>query len=194
MIFTFFYIVFSTLCFGFPPARETTEAASTHRLLRRRCNCNYWSLLQVFRPGIHNIYIYISTIYTNLESWEFFLLLLLLLYLIFFAHGQRGKCLRRVRSQTVNQVFPLSQKKKKIKTKKRCTKSENLPASNRLADHRFVCSVRFGFTRSSLVQPSSNKFEDVGRLQSPPSSYLPLDEKICQFVKLKLSQIMGKVL
>lgn len=65
--FSHFSVLFS-LRFGFPPAREATEADFTHRLcLRRRrrclrrCNCNYWSLLQVFRPSIHNIYICVDT-------------------------------------------------------------------------------------------------------------------------------------
>lgn len=102
--------------------------------------------------------IYISTIYTNLESWEFFLLLLLP-YLIFFAHGQRGKCLRRVPQSNGKSGFSFELKTKT--KKKRCTKSENLPASNRVADHRFGSSVHL--VRFGLVFPAA-RF-------SPPTSF-----------------------
>lgn len=50
-------------------------------------------------------------------------------------------------------------------------------------------SVRFGLVASLLVQPSSNKFEDVGRLQLPqvvtsPTPPSTLDECTKRFANL----------
>lgn len=61
---------------------------------------------------------------------------------------------------------------KKKKQKQRCSKSENLPASDRLADHRFVCSFRWVcvFPAAWLSPPTSfycsKVTEDVG-INSP---------------------------
>lgn len=57
------------------------------------------------------------------------------------------------------------------KQKQRCTKSENLPASDRLADHRSFPAVWLS-PPTSFYYSKVRKFEDVG-INSPSSSYLP---------------------
>lgn len=176
--FSHFSVLFS-LRFGFPPAREATEADFTHRLCRRRlrclrrCNCNYWSLLQVFRPSIHNIYICVDTrIYLYIYKFGVVGIFSVVIVAVFdFFRSRPAWEMFATRLQS-NGKSGFSFELKKKKQKQRCSKSENLPASDRLADHRFVCSFRWVcvFPAAWLSPPTSFYYskvtEDVG-INSP---------------------------
>lgn len=181
----FSVLFFSTLCFSTRKRSNRSRFYSSPLLSSSSSSSLQLQLLKLVTgfSAKHPQYIYIHiyrerhvyiSIYTNLESWELFLLLLLLPYLIFFAHGQRGKCLRSVCSRTVNQVFPLSYKNKNndVRNPKICLP----PIVWQIIDVRL-----FG----SALQQVFRKFEDVGiNCPQVDTSRDPwrMYKKICQFV------------
>lgn len=175
---------FSTLCFSTRKRSNRSRFYSSPLLSSSSSSSLQLQLLKLVTgfSAKHPQYIYIHiykerhvyiSIYTNLESWELFLLLLLLPYLIFFAHGQRGKCLRSVCSRTVNQVFPLSYKNKNndVRNPKICLP----PIVWQIIDVRL-----FG----SALQQVFRKFEDVGINCPQVDTSRALDECTKRFANL----------